>query len=530
MALDRSFLRDLEEVLPLDHAFQIYHAATTPTPCQSIYTAEPGADPPGMTRENHILAVSTLLDKKAEREVLIFALEVFIYTAKDLTTIFVSKADTTGFLKLLHLSSGSPSVAKHISTAFISHLVTCKRDRQRLVISLFARAQDQYLFPGSIDSGYKRVLDDRTLIKWWCLTLDPILRRYVADSNKVPFSSQLNEDLATASAYLVVPGCETYETRSFFPASTKSDSPEHLRWQATHPLYRLNTDGMKTPPRCLIPRFPDDPKARFLDQLDEEIADSSHSQWRSVKTLEQFWELMAYRQECSAGRLVGFFWLLITYHTLEPKHQIHLPETPQPLNLLEGVVGSHSSSKPSCDPVPDGSLQDKIVSTEKPSCLHSSTDLSNRDKSESHEQFHDQTTPQTTALYGQNGQTHDNRITQSTEDQLLSQEQYDELLSHLLDLDFSSLSNATTSTSSFIAFAQRLTKSTEWGAKIVGRKAPSAGSAPKQGKVNPSRFNVLASNIIRKKKRTLEDVAVPQANLLQEAKTLSAEVVRKKQK
>ncbi|KAK5240099.1 hypothetical protein LTR16_011110, partial [Cryomyces antarcticus] len=62
----------------------------------------------------------------------------------------------------------------------------------------------------------------------------------------------------------------------------------------------------------------------FLDELDEELPDASSSQinvspkkrsagqWKSVKTLEQFWEMMAYRQECSSGRLVGFIWVVFT--------------------------------------------------------------------------------------------------------------------------------------------------------------------------------------------------------------------------
>jgi regulator of Ty1 transposition protein 109 len=33
--------------------------------------------------------------------------------------------------------------------------------------------------------------------------------------------------------------------------------------------------------------------------------------WRSVRNLEQFWEMMAFRSECSSGRLVGFMWVVI---------------------------------------------------------------------------------------------------------------------------------------------------------------------------------------------------------------------------
>ena len=70
------------------------------------------------------------------------------------------------------------------------------------------------------------------------------------------------------------------------------------------------------PVRCLIPRLPDDPKTRFVIDLDNEVIDSDSqevvsNQWKSVKALDQFWDMMAFRQECSAGRLVGFLWLVV---------------------------------------------------------------------------------------------------------------------------------------------------------------------------------------------------------------------------
>ncbi|OCK75591.1 hypothetical protein K432DRAFT_429313 [Lepidopterella palustris CBS 459.81] len=38
----------------------------------------------------------------------------------------------------------------------------------------------------------------------------------------------------------------------------------------------------------------------------------SNGQWRSVRSLEQFWETMAFRQECCSGRCVGFIWVVVT--------------------------------------------------------------------------------------------------------------------------------------------------------------------------------------------------------------------------
>jgi regulator of Ty1 transposition protein 109 len=85
----------------------------------------------------------------------------------------------------------------------------------------------------------------------------------------------------------------------------------------THPLREISHYTKEfdwVPARCLIPLFPDDPKSRFRDELDDESARSGEMKntgnWKSVKNLEMFWEMMAFRQECSSGRMTGFIWLV----------------------------------------------------------------------------------------------------------------------------------------------------------------------------------------------------------------------------
>jgi regulator of Ty1 transposition protein 109 len=273
---------------------------------------------------------------------LVLAIEVLIYTTKHLTTIFVSKADSTGYLSTLELprsQAGSP--LKAIAGTFLSWLM---RERQRegkkLVVSLFARAQDQYLFPASVDCPTKHILDDRGLVKWWCKVLDPLVREYAGEDEKRTFTERLNDSKdetvnclsapklrqgneTTAKGYLVIPGFESYETARYIPAPPTPTASK--RWVTAHPLLEI-APHPGAPPRCIIPHFPDDPKARFLDELDEELPDRdskemmqpggtpsrSNGQWKSVKTLDQFWELMAYRQECSSGRITGFIWVVLT--------------------------------------------------------------------------------------------------------------------------------------------------------------------------------------------------------------------------
>ncbi|KAI4098666.1 MAG: hypothetical protein L6R37_006359 [Teloschistes peruensis] len=302
--------------LPSPHKFTIHHLSTPPTPSPAIYSAPPAQVPEKTKCESHFLSVSAPHNGS---QVQLFALEVLIYTTTTLITIFVSKADSTGYIHLLKLPKGTPSPLRTISSIFLSHLVEShqRKDRQ-LVVSLFARAQDQYLFPGSIENSGKHVLDDRGLVKWWCRVLEPVLQ---------PSSHDEKNTTSTVKAYLRVPGCDLHEHLSFFPPHVRSSPTLRAQWHPSRdPLLLLNRPP-NAPERCLIPRFPDDPKSRFVDELDEELTEpppdpKKHKEspskgkrpgkWRSVRSLEEFWEMMAFRQECSSGRLVGFLWAVFT--------------------------------------------------------------------------------------------------------------------------------------------------------------------------------------------------------------------------
>ncbi|KFY17145.1 hypothetical protein V491_05095 [Pseudogymnoascus sp. VKM F-3775] len=291
----------LAEALPKDTSFKVYHLSTPPTSTSAIYFAPPGKRPNKTYCESHFLSVSINSNGKATSgspgEVLVYAIEVLIYSTAHSTTLFVSKADSSGYLHLLNLPKGSPSPLKEISSAFLSYLVERRRRPGiQTIVSLFARAQDQYLFARSIDNKGKHVLDDRGLVKWWCRVLNPLLAK--------------DEDGTwhDIHGYLTVPGLDTYEAKAFLP-------PKHTEaktWTIGHPLREIALFP-DAPPRCLIPHFPDDPKSRFVDELDDELSGSQgkdNGQWKSVKNLEMFWEMMAFRQECSAGRLVGFIWVV----------------------------------------------------------------------------------------------------------------------------------------------------------------------------------------------------------------------------
>ena len=349
--------------LPKDCRFTIHHLSSPPTPCAAIYSPPPGEKPEKTSCENHFLSVA--IDHN-DHKIQVFAIEIQIYTAAHLTTIFVAKADSTGYIHLLNLPKGTPSPSKAVSSEFLSFLVERRHRRNRkLVVSLFARAQDQYLFPGSIENPGKHVLDDRRLIKWWCQVLDPLLHHQDSYSETDATSSQkIRKRDLTSKAYLRVPGCDLHETKSFFPS--QSQKSPNSKWTVADPLLSLVPYSPNLPERCLIPRFPDDPKSRFVDELDEELTEPSQPQsrtqaspfkgkrpgkWRSVGSLEEFWELMAFRQECASGRLVGFLWGVFT------------PVTSHSAKNGEGVGNGGESGSGSSSPSPSSSKQEPAISS-----------------------------------------------------------------------------------------------------------------------------------------------------------------------
>jgi regulator of Ty1 transposition protein 109 len=320
----KSLADELSDVLPQGHSFSIHHISTPPTKCDSIYSPPPNTRPDHTYRESHFLQVSIPHESS---QVFILAIECLIYTTRHLTTIFVSKADSTGYLSLLRLGKEYESPLRSVATTFVGYLVKHRmRPGTKLVVDLFARASDQYLYPGSVENDQKHVSDDRQLVKWWCRVLDPVLQAYAAKPpSKNLFDQSTNgaeEKKTTAHAYLVVPGEDTITT--FLPPTVRLNPILRARWTHGHPLLSLSRHA-GAPPRCLIPHFPDDPKGRYLVELDDELPDANSQnagtqdaspskrgtgEWKSVRSLDQFWEMMAHRSECAAGRLVGFIWLV----------------------------------------------------------------------------------------------------------------------------------------------------------------------------------------------------------------------------
>ena len=532
MAMDRGLTLEerLATALPPECRFIIHHLSTPPAQSPAIFAAPPGEQPDETYCESHFLSVSVDSDGNGT-QLQVFAIEILIYTTKYLTTIFVSKADSTGYLHLLKLPKGAPSPLRIISTTFLQYLIEERRcSDRRLILSLFARAQNQYLFPGSVENSHKHVLDDRGLIKWWCKVADPILGTNQND-NEVQIDKQhgitRNGQETKSHGFLRVPGCDTYETRGFLPKSEWGRVDED-RWSTTDPLLELGKSP-NLPERCLIPRFPDDPKARFVEQLDDELPDDEaelsqsqsqtqeglskkqrSGQWRSVRSLEQFWEMMSFRQECSSGRLVGFLWATFQPAKLcgeyqpvdvEERHrnpaQSALPTPLDSQHLEASRLPPQSQLRSSPAPEIHSETKNSPMSPSKPSPTPTPV------KANGVRTPPEETNPKETKHY---------YWPKSSRGELvLLQKEYQRAGNLLLRLDYADQDIATESTQKWINDVAKRAGVKTWGHTVVGSLAKvdaTVGTNPKKraaegdvavAAVEANGINTLSTGLVRKK-------------------------------
>lgn len=548
----QSLLNDLATLLPKDSNFKIYHLSTPPTKTSSLYSAPPDTRPDRTYCESHFLTASirTPTDKNLDsKDVLVFAIEILIYSTAHDTTFFISKADSTGYLHLLGLPKGTPSPIRDISVTFLRHLLKQhERPNIRCIVSLFARAQDQYLFPGSIEYSGKHVLDDRGLVRWWCRVLDPLIED--------PKTSELvdNSQWSSIKGYLIVPGLDTHETSSYTP---KKPGSSKTSWTIGHPLKEISTYSKDVPPRCLIPHYPDDPKARFLDELDEEITkgrSSSSGQWKSVRSIDQFWEMMAFRQECSAGRLVGFIWIVFEPRTQQGPTETFLGDSQSTTltndsntwdvdssfaHIPELHESPTTSFCASSQPYPTSSSlavrgnkysgPEETVASEKTRTLLkkkkkklSGPIIPRQPKIKTEQKSHLEERPENTAYYVWRPEGRGQVVVEESD--------YKRITELLLRLDFANLGLATSSTARWVSEVRSgapLNEADAWGQTVIGTKITEIKTHAAAGGVN-----TLNLGLVRKKRKVIiEDAKEPiSAPAAPAVNVLGASMIRKKPK
>ncbi|KAK7207038.1 histone acetylation protein-domain-containing protein [Myxozyma melibiosi] len=232
--------------------FVLYHISTKPK--KQALTEHPSAS--SGTVSTHLVLVEY-------DGIYVLALEVQVYRSPLHTTLFVSKADSTGFCKL--------NLRVLVSAILRVLLTATARPEIPTRICLFARAQPQYLFPDSGSNGFKHVLSDRQLIRWWIKTLDPLLSLFTPPP----------------LARLLIPGADKAELK---PALQSSSA----LWSAGH-IFHTDTSSLAIE---TVPNFPDDPKSRFLDSL------AAENRGRET-TVAHFFDELQMRQEFLLGFVVG---------------------------------------------------------------------------------------------------------------------------------------------------------------------------------------------------------------------------------
>lgn len=238
----------------------------------------------------------------------------------------------------------NPAPSRVLADAYLQYyLQNPPHSSSSLRIHVFARAQDQYLFPRSISNKGKRVLPDNVLCKWW---------REILGTSATAVWKKSHSSSPNISLYYLLGGFtfpESLAVLSRAPEPTEASAPS---WQYGQPYLKvapplLVPKGNKITINDLIPSFQDDPKARQMtewasspipyagqdgdyDEIAEEIqklADTSpllhdlrskeiqeqKDQERKKLTkdterdVEGFWEVMGNRGECASGHVAGFF-------------------------------------------------------------------------------------------------------------------------------------------------------------------------------------------------------------------------------
>ena len=495
--------------LPLGASLKIYHVSTPPTSSAGIFAAKPGGEEDATFCESHFLTIS--IPSSEGSELLALAVEVLIYTTSTLTTIFISKADTTGYLYLDKIPN-ERDISKIILKEFVQHVLDVRlRGRQKVLLSLFARAQDQYLFPGSIDNNRKRVLPDRELLRWWCRVLDPVLR-----------------SSPEATAHVLVAGGQMIDTKRYvYPPSEADDPSDKPRWSWSYPTQLIAPDP-SAPTQCLLPRFPDDPKTRFQEELNEQVA--KHGRWTSPSTLEEFWAMMSYRRECYEGRSVGFLWMVFpaadrtslvngdrqAEDSMASKSSAEATPLPTPArshSQLKFTNGIHSSAISGADAAPLATIMPTASFPILPSVRATSDyEASSTISKMMSPPPSSPSAPATTAPTFTEGQKfYDAAETEavpwpeeSRGELIVSEEQYQSLVDHLLQLDFSDQAESHESTKSWISKAAELASAaSSWGAEIQGSGQAAKDVFSKKRKTSSVEAGAsatpLSAGLIRKK-------------------------------
>ncbi|KAI7904821.1 histone acetylation protein-domain-containing protein [Cokeromyces recurvatus] len=216
--------------------------------------------------EGETLCRHRLILVSTESEGFLSGLETYEYilsgkdVLKEKYITYISKVDTTTTLKKYQ------GLTARIVQSYIASLPSSTS------VFVFARAQPQYLFAKSAENKLKSTLSDRDLVSWWLSVL-----------NKTPVE---------CDGWWSVPGIDDEGSALIEIGARKRGwkSSELICWQYGV-SYKPEDDA-----NLVIPRFEDDAKSRLLKNNKQDKL-----------TITEFWNLLAFGEECGSGKITGFF-------------------------------------------------------------------------------------------------------------------------------------------------------------------------------------------------------------------------------
>ena len=322
----------------------------------------------------YLQEVFVLLSEHASPESprqLVSAVELSVYNipATSCGVLHVSKVDSTG-------QGAAPPPTSTLVKALLNYYADPATRPIRvdtLWIQLFARAQNQYLFPNSSEHPGKRPLSDVKLCAWWKRVL-----------SEVASGVRTRTQDATLGLYYLLPGYNELEAiNSLHIASQSTNAASPVQWVYGH-QYSQTDLPLPCPPSQgvhnlghYIPSFDDDPKSRFMDEIahttegdmiksperkrprngskatakekdksadrDAQEEGSSAKEYKPEGELQkvsadEFWERMSFRQECVSGAVTGFFALGISTPSVPAAAKPTSSSAPSPLAPQSGQV------------------------------------------------------------------------------------------------------------------------------------------------------------------------------------------------
>ncbi|TFL01870.1 histone acetylation protein-domain-containing protein [Pterulicium gracile] len=295
MELRDSLLTALSK-LPGTRDFHLHLLVSAPRKYADLY---PYITPRPRTALQDILILLSEQPTPDAPRVFVAAIEAYVYVIPSTASaiMYIAKVDSTG-------QGLFPSPVSTLVKALVGFYVDpdlTTRDKkgvlprwvQNIWVHVFARAQNQYLFPNSVEWAGKAVLSDVKLCSWWKRILGEVAaevegrKGLAAPAEQITATGPSAEtQKTTVRLHYILPGYNELEAIQSLHDRSSPSAPQDptasttpISWIYGHP-YSQGDDGVPLPgpfsgasqqrPRHLgevIPYFDDDPKSRFLDEI-----------------------------------------------------------------------------------------------------------------------------------------------------------------------------------------------------------------------------------------------------------------------